>query len=99
MKTQNTETPKPPLRRPVIDAETARKVLDRDIVNIARRAQEGQPLTPQQRRLIALYAGVLDRADVLEALYAVHHGACVRCGRLVSQLIGNIENEATDKRA
>lgn len=92
------QKPQTPPRRPVIDAETARKVLDRDIVNIARRAQEGQPLTPQQRRLIALYAGILDRAEVLEALYAVHQGACPRCGRLVAQLIGNIEHETTHTR-
>ena len=98
MKTPKTETPKPTPRRPVIDAETARKVLDKDIINIARQAQDGKPLSPQQRRLIALYAGVLDRAEVLEALYAIHHGACPRCARLVAQLIGNIEDETADTR-
>lgn len=97
MKMPQKETPKPTTHRPVIDAETARKVLDRDIINIARQVQDGKPLSPQQRRLIALYAGVLDRAEVLAALYAIHHGACPRCARLITQLITNIEaHDETD---
>ena len=78
--------------RPVIDVDLARKVLDRDIINIVQRAKDGQPLTPQQRRLITTYAGILDRTEVLEALYTIQHGACPKCARLISQLIANIEN-------
>ena len=90
------QTSKPGARQPVINCELARKVLDRDIVNIVKRVQNGQPLTPQQRILIACHSGVLDRTEVLEALSVVKQGACQRCARLIAQLIGNIKDEETD---
>jgi len=76
----------------VIDADIARKVLDRDIVNLVNRAKEGRPLTPGQRRLIAEYAGLVDKRELLVALAAVRDMTCQQCAAVVRQLMENIEH-------
>lgn len=77
---------------PVIDAEIARKVLDRDIVNLINRAKEGRPLTPGQRRTIAEYAGLLDKQEVLSALDDVRGLVCRSCAEVITRLIVNVQN-------
>lgn len=77
---------------PIIDAEIARKVLDRDVVNLVNRAKEGRPLTSQQRRTIAEYAGLLDKQEVLSALGEVKGILCGKCAEVIDRLMLNIEN-------
>ena len=75
---------------PIIDKELARKILDRDVLNLVNRAREGRPLTPVQRQTILTYVGLLDQAEVLEALQEAKGFVCRECAQVMDRIIANI---------
>jgi RNase P subunit RPR2 len=77
---------------PIIDKEIARKILDRDVLNLVNRAREGRPLTPAQRTTIQDYAGLLDKQEVLDALQQVKGFICKECATVLEKLIMNISD-------
>ncbi len=70
----------------VITPDIAKKVLERDVVNLVARAREGKPLTQAQRGLIATYSGMVSKADVLEALQDVEGVCCPACSTVIAKL-------------